>query len=133
MKERGSRSVVGVGTQTGGYLLVSDSSPKGWKRVGPFLKGESVNSISFDSKNGIFYAASLTEGVFTSKDFGKTWRPSSRGLHVRKVWTIEVDPNKPANLYAGTHYGHLFRSNDGGENWSEVAGLHGAPKRNDWG
>src|SRR2546430_7959632 len=52
-------------------------------------KGESVNSVSFDSKNGIFYAASLTEGVFTSKDFGKTWRPSSRGLHVRKVWRSE--------------------------------------------
>ena len=132
-KKRGSRSVVGVGTQTGGYLLISDSSPKGWKRAGPFLKGESINSISFDSKNDIFYAASLTEGVFTSKDSGKTWRPSSRGLHVRKVWTVEVDPNKPANLYAGTHYGHLFRSRDGGESWSEVAGLHGAPKRNEWG
>jgi photosystem II stability/assembly factor-like uncharacterized protein len=130
---KGSRALVGVGTQTGGYLLVSDSSRKNWRRVGPFLKGESVNSISFDPKGNRLYAASLTEGVFTSKDLGRTWKPSSKGLNVRKVWTVEVDPKKPSSVYAGTHYGHLFHSKDGGENWSEVVGLHNAPRRNEWG
>ncbi len=133
MKSKGSRVLVGVGTQEGGYLLTSDSSRGAWKRTGPFLKGESVNSISFDSKNHRLYAASLTEGVFLSKDLGKSWNPIGKGLHIKKVWTVEVNPSRPSTLYAGTHYGHLFRSNDGGENWSEVVGLHKAPKRNEWG
>jgi len=124
---------VSVGTENGGYLLTRDSTRQAWRRTGPFLREESINSISFDSRNGRFYASSLTEGVFVSKDSGRTWKPSSRGLNVRKVWTVEADPSRSSTLYAGTHYGHLFRSKDGGESWSEMAGLHNAPKRKDWG
>jgi photosystem II stability/assembly factor-like uncharacterized protein len=68
-----------------------------------------------------------------SKDLGRTWKPINDGLHVKKVWTVEVDPKKSSRLFAGTHYGHLFRSEDAGRSWSEVTGLHTAPGRNEWG
>lgn len=124
---------VGIGTTNGGYLLLSDKSRRVWKKRGPFLKGESVNRLTYSHKGKKLYAATLTDGVFVSGDFGKTWKPINRGLHVRKVWTVAVDPKTPSTLYAGTHYGHLFRSKSGGESWEEVTGLHTAPKRNDWG
>ncbi|PSN97334.1 hypothetical protein B9Q09_01000 [Candidatus Marsarchaeota G2 archaeon ECH_B_SAG-C16] len=64
--------------------------------------GESVNSLSFDVHSGALYAATHTEGVFVSRDGGGAWKQSSRGLHVRKAWTIGVDPHKEGRLYVGT-------------------------------
>ncbi|MDG6940253.1 MAG: exo-alpha-sialidase [Nitrososphaerota archaeon] len=123
---------VAVATQRGLYLLESDSRRQSWHRSGPFLESESVNRVSRGG-DGSLYASTLTEGVFRSKDGGKTWGPASRGLHVRKVWTVESEVGDPGSLYAGTQYGHLFHSGDSGDSWDEVTGLHKAPEREKWG
>jgi len=121
-----------VGTEEGAYLL-SSNSRENWKSSGLVLRGESVNSFAFDYGHHRLYAATLGEGVFISDNLGKTWTPSSRGLHVRKVWAVEVDPKESSRIYAGTHYGHLFKSEDSGKTWAEVSGLHNAPNRKEWG
>lgn len=133
MKRTSGQAQVAVGTTDGAYILSSDSSKRGWRKRGPSLKGESVNGFAFRPSDGSLFAATLSEGVFSSKDLGRTWKSASRGLNVRKVWTVEIDPREPTRLYAGTHYGHLFRSEDSGKTWAEVVGLHKAPKRNEWG
>ncbi len=132
-KRAAGNVVVAVATERGGYLLTSDPSRKSWKRVGPFLKRESVNSMTYNPQRSQLYAATLTNGVFVSSDLGRTWKPINDGLHVKKVWTVEVDPKNHSRLYAGTQYGHLFRSEDAGRSWSEVTGLYTAPGRNEWG
>jgi photosystem II stability/assembly factor-like uncharacterized protein len=124
---------VGIGTTNSGYLLISDISRKNWKKFGPFLKSESVNNVLYNPKTKKLYAATLTNGVFISHNYGKTWKSINQGLHVKKVWTIEIDPRSASTLYAGTHYGHLFRSRDEGEDWEEITGLYKAPERNEWG
>ena len=124
---------VGVGTSGSGLLLVSDQERKKWRKIGPFLRGESVNCIKYEPKSGILFAATHTNGVSVSKDLGKTWKQSNRGLHVKKTWTIEFDRRNPSTLYVGTHYGHLFQSKDSGATWEEVSGLFTAPKRSEWG
>ena len=129
----GTRTLVAVGTTDGGYLLTSDSSREKWRKSPKFLGGESVNSFAFNPKTRVLYAATHTEGVFRSRDLGKTWKPASRGLNVRKVWTFGMDARRPAVMYAGTHYGHLFKTEDGGDAWAEVVGLHSAPGRAEWG
>lgn len=123
---------IGIATKDGGYLLRHDESREKWETGKAFLPGENINRIIADS-DGHMYAATLSEGVFASEDQGETWKPSSRGLHVRKVWTLENDPHNKGTLYAGTHYGHLFRSVDYGHHWDEVVGLHNAPDRGKWG
>jgi hypothetical protein len=124
---------VAVGTTNGGYLFSSNGPRKTWKKSQPFLKGESVNNFAFSNESKSLYAATLTEGVFLSKNLGKTWTPINRGLNVRKTWTVAVDENDPDSLYVGTQYGHLFHSKDNGGAWEEVTGLHSAPKRANWG
>lgn len=124
--------MLGVATKNGAYLIKPDSERGNWDVSEPFLANENVNRIIADS-NGRMYAATLTEGVFASDDRGKTWKPSSRGLHVRKVWSLESDPHHKGVIYAGTHYGHLFKTVDSGHNWEEVTGLHSAPNRDKWG
>jgi hypothetical protein len=36
------------------------------------------------------------------------------------VYALAIDPTTPANLYAGTQAGGVFRSTDGGGKWSVV-------------
>jgi len=127
------RTLVAVGTTDGGYLFSSDSKRRTWRKSNKFLKGESVNSFAYNPRSGTMFAATHTEGVFRSNDLGRTWKPSSRGLSVRKAWTLEVDPRAAGTIYVGTHYGHLFKSVDDGRSWDEVTGLHTAPGRNEWG
>ncbi|HKW05472.1 MAG TPA: hypothetical protein VJN71_09260 [Nitrososphaerales archaeon] len=124
---------VGIGTANSGLLLVSDHERKKWKKIGPFLRGESVNCIRYEPKSRQLFAATHTDGVFVSKDFGRTWKQSNKGLHVKKAWTLEFERRNPRNLYVGTQYGHLFKSSDLGSSWEEVTGLFDAPKRKDWG
>jgi photosystem II stability/assembly factor-like uncharacterized protein len=133
MPTRAKSNGVAVSTESGAYLLTADGGARKWRKLGPLLKGENVNSMAFDSKKGRLYAATHTEGVFVSDDLGKKWRPANKGLHVRKVWTVEIDPRKPSTLYAGTQHGHLFKSENGGESWEEVGGLFEAPSRKEWG
>jgi len=133
VKRSSGRTLVTVGTTDGGFLFSSGSDRRRWKRSARFLKGESVNGFAYDPNSGTLFAATHTEGVFRSNDLGRTWKPSSRGLNVKKAWTLEVDPRKHNVMYAGTQYGHLFRSEDGGRNWTEVLGLHSAPARAEWG
>src|SRR5271169_5124480 len=127
-----SPSIVAIGTTEGGYLLSRGMDEGSWKSKGPFLKGESVNNMSFNRRTGRLFAATHTDGVFVSDDLGSSWKRSNNGLHIKKTWTIEVDAWNPSTIYVGTHYSHLFRSVDEGENWQDVAGLFSAPKRNEW-
>jgi len=121
------------------YKLVAISTTDGcillnghdFNRLAHCLKGESVNNV-FMSRSGNFFASTLTNGVFMSID-GKKWVQKSKGLHVKKVWTIEEDRHRKGVLYAGTQYGHLFKSADEGESWEEVTGLFNAPNRRNWG
>ena len=122
---------VGVGTRDNGLLLVSDRDRKKWKKIGPFLRGESVNCIKYEPNSRTLFAATHTNGVFVSKDLGKTWKQSNKGLHVKKAWTLEFAD--PKTLYAGTQYGHMFNSIVAGASWEEDSSLFTVPKRNDWG
>lgn len=124
--------VVSVSTEKGAYFLKSDEWRNKWSRGQRFLSGESVNNIAIDGE-GMLFASTLTEGVFKSSNNCKTRKPSNRGLHVRKVWTVEADKHHARLLYARTQYGHLFRSTNSGRFWEEVTGLYDASDRNKWG
>ena len=123
---------VALATKNGAYFLTPDEERKKWELSKPFLTEENVNKV-VDDGLGNLLAATFTEGVFKSTDGGRTWNPSSKGLHVRRVWEIAPDPHHRGTIYAGTQYGHLFRSTDSGGTWEEVTSLHDAPDRLNWG
>ncbi len=123
---------VALATQNGAYFLTPDEGRKNWELSGLLLKGENINKVVGD-RQGNLYAASFNEGIFKSTDAGRTWKSSSKGLIVRKVWEIAADPHHDGTIYAGTQYGHLFKSTNYGETWEEVTSLHDAPNRTDWG
>jgi hypothetical protein len=79
----------------------------------------------------ILYAATNGGGIFKATvsvggaPVAMTWTPANgtpgpTELGNLSVLSIEVDPNDPAILYAGTNGGGLFRSLNGGMDWLEI-------------
>jgi len=128
MKDDSTR--IGISTVDGAYILTSEDRVS-WKMTQSILKGESVNFMAA-SPTGRLFASTLSDGMFLSDD-GKNWKRSSRGLTVNKVWSVEQDAHDEETVYAGTQYGHMFRSHNSGNSWEEVTGLYEAPHRNEWG
>ncbi|MCI0392688.1 MAG: SBBP repeat-containing protein [Acidobacteria bacterium] len=65
--------------------------------------------------------------LYKSIDGGNSWVLSSEGLSIKNgdfdlsvaVYSIAVNPSAPSIVYAGTQIGGLFKSTDGGANWSQ--------------
>ena len=55
--------------------------------------------------------------MFKSTNGGGNW--INTGLTDTSVYALAIDPKTPATLYAGTD-GGVFKSTDGGMNWSAV-------------
>jgi hypothetical protein len=49
-----------------------------------------------------------------------------------RVWHIEPSLHDPDVVYAGVEDAAMFRSNDGGKSWHELAGLRGHPSGPKW-
>ncbi|MGH2436424.1 MAG: WD40/YVTN/BNR-like repeat-containing protein [bacterium] len=123
-----------AGTTNGLYAFESDARRTKWKRRGPYLKGTSVNHFAYDPKSKTLYAATLDQGVMTSKTLGRSWTSLNDGLPIRKVWSVAVNPKDSNQLWTGTHFSYLFRSNDRGRTWSLAEGYLQAPgKEQRWG
>jgi photosystem II stability/assembly factor-like uncharacterized protein len=62
-----------------------------------------------------------TGTVMRSTDTGKTWE--SLNLPVQPntaMWVVNVQPFDPQVVFAGSRYGYLYRSDDGGDSWQKL-------------
>lgn len=131
-----------VGTAKALFRFRSDDRRR-WTALGPVLAGSAIytNAYNRDSEtllaavNNEFYGHSLRR----SRDLGETWDTGGAGLEygpddpekVTRVWSIR--PVSASLIYAGLEASGLFRSNDGGDTWSEVASLRRHPTHATWG
>jgi photosystem II stability/assembly factor-like uncharacterized protein len=138
-----------VGTRKGAFLLTSDGKRDDWNVSGPFFSGFEMYHLKGSPADPNRLYASQTSGWFgqliqRSNDGGKTWEPVGNkfaydgvpGTHqwydgtphpweFKRVWHLEPSLTDPDTVYAGVEDAALFRSNDGGKNWEELAGLRG--------
>jgi photosystem II stability/assembly factor-like uncharacterized protein len=135
-----------VGTRKGGFVFSSDLRRKSWKINGPFFAGAEVNDLHRDPRTGHLWCAVTSAwwgtDVQTSRNGGKTWEKSSnglsfpkeRGLNLSRIWRVVPDrASRPDVLWCGADPGCLFRSDNGGKDWYEVAGLTQHASREKWG
>jgi photosystem II stability/assembly factor-like uncharacterized protein len=58
--------------------------------------------------------------LYRSGDRGDSWTPSFLETAPNSTfWALAAHPADPRLVFAGTKYGHLFRSRDGGESWTK--------------
>jgi photosystem II stability/assembly factor-like uncharacterized protein len=85
-----------------------------------------VYSVAIDPKNpNTIYAGALSTSadiddcIFKTTDAGAHWQWAGTGLPSHAwVRSLAVDPQDNRYIYAGLDSGGVYRSNDGGKNWS---------------
>ena len=136
-----------VGTRKGAFILTADGKRKDWKVSGPFFAGFELYHLkgSPADPNRIYASQSSSwfgQLIQRSDDGGATWAPvgnkftygSTPGTHqwydgtahpweFKRVWHLEPSLTDPDTVYAGIEDAALFRSTDGGTNWTELSGL----------
>jgi photosystem II stability/assembly factor-like uncharacterized protein len=136
-----------VGTRKGAFVLTSDGKRKDWKVEGPHFAGWEIYHMKDSPVDPNRIYASQSSGWFgqvvqRSDDGGKTWNPVGNkfaydgipGTHqwydgtphpweFKRVWHIEPSLTNGDEVLAGIEDAGLFRSTDGGQNWTELSGL----------
>ena len=141
-----------VGTKKGAFILTSDANRDDWHVSGPLFGGWEMYHLKGSPADPNRLYASQSSGWFgqliqRSDDGGKSWDPVGNQFHYEgvpgthqwydgtphpwefaRVWHLEPSATDPDTVLAGVEDAALFRSTDGGQNWSELAGLreHGS-------
>lgn len=100
----------------------------------PGAGGLALHTILLDRNHpGRIYVAISAAGTFRSDDSGQTWKPITKGLKSafelpdrefevgHCVHRIAMHPARPSVLFMQKHW-DVNRSDDAGENWTEVSG-----------
>jgi hypothetical protein len=93
-------------------------------------------AIAVDPVNqGTVYAGTLYHKLWKSTDCGATWKAIATGTNGMDVnrgmnWTLFLDPIDPEVVYTNSGYGSngLFKSTDGGVNWTDIWSLASQPE-----
>lgn len=139
------RVLVMVGTKKGAFVMESGCERACWNTRGPYLEGQNVMHMTFDSRSGTMLAAVgdpwFGSRVYRSTDLGNTWDeptsgptfPAETGLTLTKIWHVEPGrPEEPGVLYAGVEPAALFKSTDAGDTWEFIQSLNDHPSRSSW-
>jgi len=135
-----------VGTRKGGFMFRSDARRKAWSIDGPHFRGLNVHHFLLDPRDReTLYAATYNDwwgsDIQRSRDWGRAWLRTksgvryekAAGLSVKCVWSIcPGRATEPGIVFAGVDPAGLFRSEDGGNTWSEVKGINRHPTRPEW-
>ncbi|MFL6416023.1 MAG: WD40/YVTN/BNR-like repeat-containing protein [Bryobacteraceae bacterium] len=145
-----------VGTRKGAFILSADGKRNDWTVEGPHFAGWEFYHMKGSAVDPDCIYASQSSGWFgqviqRSKDGGKTWETVGNqfpydgipGTHqwydgkphpweFKRVWHLEPSLNDPETVYAGVEDAALFRSTDGGKNWTELSGLRNHDTGSKW-
>jgi photosystem II stability/assembly factor-like uncharacterized protein len=100
-------------------------TPVGVREVFPYTYPRGI-IVQPGSPNVIFLTiGDATPGrtgtVMRSKDTGKTWESLSLPVPPNTaMWVVNSQPFDPQVVLAGSRYGYLYRSDDGGDSWQKL-------------
>ena len=134
---------------TGDGVYKSTDGGATWTHLG-LSDGQQIGQIAIDPKdaNRVFvavtghpYGPNEERGLFRTTDGGKTWKKVLYVNDKTGASEVQIDPQNPKIVFAGMWQrqeapwengswigadGGLFRSTDGGDNWTKLTG-HGLP------
>lgn len=133
-----------------GGMWRSDDGGKSWKNIG-LKDGRHIIRIVIHPKNpdivwvavmGHLFGPNEERGVFKTTDGGKTWKKTLYINNQTGASDLVMEPGNPNVFYAGTWRlirtpyslesggdgSGLWKSNDGGETWTNISSKKGLPK-----
>ena len=133
----------------GDGVYKSSDAGKTWSHVG-FAESQAIARIRIHPTNpnivfvasfGKYGASSAERGVFKSADGGRTWKKTLFRDEKTGAVDISIDHRNPSVMYAALWEAYrveyqmssggpgsgLFKSTDGGENWTEMTRAKGLP------
>ena len=111
-------------------VYTSNDNGANWDRLGirevfPMTYPRGI-MVQPESPNVIFVTiGDTTPGrtgtIMRTKDTGKTWENLALPVEPNTaMWTVNIQTTDPKVVFAGSRYGYLYRSDDGGDSWNKV-------------
>ncbi len=124
-------STVFVATIEGVAELRRDAAGN-WSVARRSLDGSHVSSLTIDPVGGVF-AAVMPGTLMYSADGGASWEARANGIKEGGMYSLRCLPHGDgARIYVGTQPVGLYRSDDGGQSWQDLAGVRIAPLHETW-
>ena len=95
----------------GGGVFRSTNNGASWTNSTTGMTNSRITSLAIIGTN--LFAGTFGGGVFLSTNNGTSWQAVINGLTNLDVWTLNVNPAVPLNLYAGTGNGAFYTTNNG--------------------
>lgn len=109
------------GEEHGALLAVSDDRGATWNVLARWDRSVDARAFAQSPADPSFLACGGDDGVFVSRDGGRTWTASGTEIPgLALVQSLAFDPGDPRTLFAGT-YRQAFRTRDAGQHWTRVA------------
>ncbi len=109
------------GTGRGALVAVSDDDGVDWTVLARWDRSVDARAFAQAPGDPRFLACGGDDGVFLSRDGGRSWKPSGEGVAgFALVQSLAFDPADASTIYAGT-YRQAFRTRDGGRTWARIA------------
>jgi photosystem II stability/assembly factor-like uncharacterized protein len=115
-------------------LLVVRQRAGGWTAE-EYLAGRPVQCAAADPGHRDRIYVGAADGLWRSADGGRTWASTDHGVAGKDVTAVAVGgrrAGRPGTVYAGTEPSAIFKSEDGGDTWTELKGLLGLPSAKSW-
>jgi len=127
--------MVGIAVVTPAALLIARRAST-WT-IDEHLGGRSPECVAADLRSSAqVYCGTARDGLFRSRDSGRNWESVGPGIDHPMITAVDVGHGGQADgfgiVYAGTEPSAVFRSDNGGDSWVELAGLRALPSADTW-
>ncbi len=120
-----------VATGGGVFRIVRNGSGAEAKLLGLENKGNVRWILSDASDPARVWAATDRTGVWRTDDGGATWHEKNEGLVYKHTLSLARHPGT-GTLYVGTEPACIFKSDDLGDNWTELEAVRKLKSRKEW-
>lgn len=101
------------------------------------LSGVGAQCVAIDPHDHRrLYVGTLDDGLFRTRDCGRTWEPVGQAIPHRRVLSVAISPSNRINgvsvVLAGTEPSALYLSEDDGLTWVEMPALRELPSAPTW-